>query len=523
MPTAHRTYILTITLILHLPLIIAAAEPASLQKLHNQPFELLKKTPAETLKGPQEKKETCYQLKDLYLATVHEPPVVEKSSNKFIALLAALKEAYKNYIKPEFIPHYTLSVDPQHPLLTCFKKRLSSQDISNDIANLRLFNTNENIIKQKVSFFEPFNRFSFFDSTQEYPVWKTKEDPRITPVQKIINKTITDWYICGDRHGDGISIDVMLNYLRNEKLINENGVLAPHVGIIFLGDYIDRGKDSVGVVHRIVQLKAVNPDNIFALRGNHEEGECGNGLQENLIVFGKTLMETLHHWYITAFCNLPQAFFLLVPDKNKNPKLQKFINFVHGGIDSKQLQEELFKENTAKLEAFLSNHSARYEQLIYPHKTKRSTLWADFSINEKEESANLGANRGLSIGRQDTLSYFLRLQKPQSHSVSKMVRGHQQYPEEKFSDTTRIPGVGTYFIKNESLNPHSTESFFVSTLNVAPRTALATAPQYKGKYQLKYDTWMHLHCDWKKGKCSENFLHFDGKTGKLIPADQLVF
>ena len=40
--------------------------------------------------------------------------------------------------------------------------------------------------------------------------------------------------------------------------------------IVFLGDYIDRGKDSRGVVERLIQFKREHPDTIF-LRGNHDQ------------------------------------------------------------------------------------------------------------------------------------------------------------------------------------------------------------------------------------------------------------
>lgn len=41
------------------------------------------------------------------------------------------------------------------------------------------------------------------------------------------------------------------------------------VRLVFLGDYIDRGPDSAGVVGRLAALKAARPDSVF-LKGNHE-------------------------------------------------------------------------------------------------------------------------------------------------------------------------------------------------------------------------------------------------------------
>lgn len=41
--------------------------------------------------------------------------------------------------------------------------------------------------------------------------------------------------------------------------------------LVFLGDMIDRGKDSKGVIQTIKSLVEQHPNNIFALQGNHEE------------------------------------------------------------------------------------------------------------------------------------------------------------------------------------------------------------------------------------------------------------
>lgn len=40
---------------------------------------------------------------------------------------------------------------------------------------------------------------------------------------------------------------------------------------IFLGDYIDRGPDSAGVVELIMAMQAAEPDKVIALAGNHED------------------------------------------------------------------------------------------------------------------------------------------------------------------------------------------------------------------------------------------------------------
>ena len=46
----------------------------------------------------------------------------------------------------------------------------------------------------------------------------------------------------------------------------------PDTALLLLGDYVHRGKDSIGVLERIIGLqKEYGKDKVIALMGNHEE------------------------------------------------------------------------------------------------------------------------------------------------------------------------------------------------------------------------------------------------------------
>jgi diadenosine tetraphosphatase ApaH/serine/threonine PP2A family protein phosphatase len=66
--------------------------------------------------------------------------------------------------------------------------------------------------------------------------------------------------IVGDLHGSIVDLLRILNHFG----------LPPMSRYLFLGDYIDRGRDSIGVLSLVLALKCKWPNDIFLLRGNHE-------------------------------------------------------------------------------------------------------------------------------------------------------------------------------------------------------------------------------------------------------------
>lgn len=69
-------------------------------------------------------------------------------------------------------------------------------------------------------------------------------------------------YAVGDVHGRLDLLDRLLALIAAETS-------AAAKRLIFLGDYVDRGPDSRGVIERLVEIAARAPDSVF-IRGNHE-------------------------------------------------------------------------------------------------------------------------------------------------------------------------------------------------------------------------------------------------------------
>ena len=91
----------------------------------------------------------------------------------------------------------------------------------------------------------------------KYLIVNTKKLIMSQPMYLELNSPIT---VAGDTHGQ---------YEDLLRLFSIGG-FPPETNYLFLGDYVDRGKQSIETICLLMAYKLKNPVNFFLLRGNHE-------------------------------------------------------------------------------------------------------------------------------------------------------------------------------------------------------------------------------------------------------------
>lgn len=93
--------------------------------------------------------------------------------------------------------------------------------------------------------------------------WICEESINVLKSEETLLKLTAPLNIVGDVHGQFVDL---MRYFDMEGM-------PPNANYLFLGDYVDRGFNSVETIVTLLCLKLLYPQNIWLLRGNHETYE----------------------------------------------------------------------------------------------------------------------------------------------------------------------------------------------------------------------------------------------------------
>jgi hypothetical protein len=288
----------------------------------------------------------------------------------------------------------------------------------------------------------------------------------------------SDVTVVGDIHGNDLRLDITLKSLQTRGFLDGNYRCLPGKYVVFLGDFVDRGINSLKVLELVTTLKLENKDQVFLLRGNHED------LQTS---FGKiphyAANDSKYFNYMFEFDNLPilADFYASLPlglylgQQNKTSNsTPEYMYFVHGlfylyndpsPIFNQSANDYLWLEETQqftprilKLMEFQDKKLSKREIKQHQSALKLNNLRFAFTPKfddiywlDADDIFSLDISTGRVSVETETIKAYLRLSGGHTAKVKELIRGHQigvwvlKDTKEKIVLTTLDPSTNTGF------------------------------------------------------------------------------
>lgn len=138
-------------------------------------------------------------------------------------------------------------------------------------------------------------------------------------------------YAIGDVHGCARTLDALLSAIAADA----GGPLTPADTLVFVGDYVDRGPDSPGVLDRVLTLEAdADGPRTVVLRGNHDQMmlDYASGTGDTELWWANGGRTTLDAYAARGDDRLPEAHVDLLRRSRLVHEAEGYV-FVHAGLD----------------------------------------------------------------------------------------------------------------------------------------------------------------------------------------------
>lgn len=233
------------------------------------------------------------------------------------------------------------------------------------------------------------------------------------------------YYLIGDIHSDYSSLKRVFKTTAFFETMNDDNPCH----LIFMGDYVDRGKNHLKTMEYLLIMKSLFPERITLLRGNHDGGiltesgitslpyripETDNSLDyfprylEALCVSNASFSNAVLPAYLNLFDTLPYIAFIKTGDI--------VVECVHGGLPKPMIDSETAK---AKLYAHLKCLS---DLTLYPELDNAAStilqniMWSD-PQRAGEDLLLTGKRFKYSAAHFDTYSNYFH--------IDTIYRGHE--------------------------------------------------------------------------------------------------
>lgn len=243
--------------------------------------------------------------------------------------------------------------------------------------------------------------------------------------QKVVIPANSKIIVMGDFHGSLHSLLRNLWRLRGLGYIDSSfKIIKNDTYIVFTGDFVDRGRYSIEVLYTLLKLKVANPNNVFLLRGNHENETISRkyGLLDELQAkYGtnRTGGDRLFKDIIDFYRFLPVVLFMEVggPDNS-------ILHFSHGGF-SYDADRDWLKHSPA---ALLKDKRATFE--LIPAEQAKGYMWSDFyqadeSLVNTDRGFKYGSEGVAVLGKNAIEEYAKEIFDNTNKPLAGIFRGHQ--------------------------------------------------------------------------------------------------